>query len=447
MTSGRGRCTNCGATLSDQGYPCDSCHHDPAETGPVTRRRVLGVLGVGALGSVGAYAMNLPPQGKLVVNDGDDWDAFGDAVALSADGTTALVGAVSNDVPGTRQDGSAYVFRGTGRSKDRTATFTPESGDETAPPVDGFGNTVALSDDGTTAIVGKLWNPPDLQSFAHVFSESGGSWDRTAKLRPEDSGALGDGENYGGVTLSGDGETALVGLLGESVAYAFSVSGESWRRTATFDFDGEVATVALSNDAASALVATTGTPEEGEDAVHALSRVDGSWRRDGTIPADYGLDVDGLDVELSGDGTTALLGDPLDDAGSAHVLSRASGSWAREAKLVPDDGDGDDAFGSSVSLSRDGATALVGAVSDEDPHGERSGSAYVFSAPDGSWRQDRKLTAGDGDRHDQFGQSVALSDDGTTAIVGAPDDEDTGLPVIESGRNERSDGSAYVFTL
>ena len=46
-----------------------------------------------------------------------------------------------------------------------------------------------------------------------------------------------------------------------------------------------------------------------------------------------------------------------------------------------------------------------------------------------------------------FGNTVALSGDASTAIVGAPDDEDTGLPVIESGRNERQDGSAYVYTL
>jgi hypothetical protein len=377
--------------------------------------------------------MNLPPRGKLVVNDGDDWDGFGYSVALSEDGTTALIGAIGNRVSGTRLNGSTYVFRGSGRSKSRVATFTPERREKDAPPINAFGNTVALSDDGTTAVVGTLWNPPDRLAYAHVFSESDGSWTRTAKLRPEDSDDLGD-ERYGLVTLSGDGETALVGLSGATLAHAFSVSDGSWRRTATLGLDDDIAAVALSNDGTTALVGTRAD----EGAVYAFSRAGGSWRRDGTLPAGYVRTV-----ALSGDGTAALLGNPDnddpngDDAGAAHVFSRSGSSWEREAKLVANDGNSDDGFGGWVSLSRDGATALVGARRDEDPHGRRSGSAYVFSRSGGSWSQDRKLTAGDGDSGDHFGESVALSGDASTAIVGAPDDEG----------NERRDGSAYVFTL
>ena len=154
MSPDQGRCERCGAELADGGYPCDSCHHDPAGSGPITRRRVLGALGVGALGGMGWYAMNLPPRGKLVVNDGDDRDGFGKSVALSGDGTTALIGAIGNRVSDTRLDGSTYVFRGSGRSKSRVGTFTPERREKNAPPIDAFGNTVALSDDASTAIVG-----------------------------------------------------------------------------------------------------------------------------------------------------------------------------------------------------------------------------------------------------------------------------------------------------
>ena len=47
-------------------------------------------------------------------------------------------------------------------------------------------------------------------------------------------------------------------------------------------------------------------------------------------------------------------------------------------KLTASDGAASDAFGSSVSISSDGTTALIGAHLDDDK-GANSGSAYVFA--------------------------------------------------------------------
>jgi len=418
----------------------------------ITRRRVLGVVGLGALGGLGWYAVNRPPPGKLTVNNGNDGDAFGDSVALSADGTTAVVGASLEYAPDKVQGGSAYVFRGSGRSKSRVAKLAAEDGNQEAPPREGFGNTVAISDDGTVAVVGALV-AHDLSVPAYVFAESDGSWNRTARLRPDVLDDGGDDEGYGLVALSGDGTTALVTVNSGAAAYVFSASDGAWRQTATIagGIAAENTVIALSNDGATAVVG--GGSNDGRPApVHVFSRTDDTWTQDATLAVE---DADSDDhiwtVALSGDGTTALAGASSDDdpngdgAGSAYVFSRSGDSWGQEAKLVAADGDSDDSFGTSVSLSRDGTTALVGARTDEDPHGERSGSAYMFSRSGGSWSQERKLTAGDGDGGDTFGDSVALSNDATTALVGAPKDEDTAL--IGLGRNEFSDGSAYVFTL
>ena len=102
------------------------------------------------------------------------------------------------------------------------------------------------------------------------------------------------------------------------------------------------------------------------------------------------------------------------------------------AKLAADDGDPGDSFGFSVAV--DGSTAVVGAPDDREPNGERAGSAYVFERRDGVWTQARKLAAGDGDSEDGFGSSVTV--DGSTAVIGAPDDE---------GPDNSSLGSVYVF--
>ena len=59
------------------------------------------------------------------------------------------------------------------------------------------------------------------------------------------------------------------------------------------------------------------------------------------------------------------------------------------AKLLPDDGAAEDRFGHSVAIS--GTTAIVGAPGDDDD-GTRSGSAYLFDTTTG--RQIAKLLGG-----------------------------------------------------
>ena len=105
-------------------------------------------------------------------------------------------------------------------------------------------------------------------------------------------------------------------------------------------------------------------------------------------------------------------------------------------KLTASDGAANDYFGYSVSISSDGTTALIGAYTDDDK-GADSGSAYVFKYNGTTWTQQSKLTASDGATSDQFGYSVSISSDGTTALVGAFYDDDKGA----------DSGSAYVFAI
>ena len=105
-------------------------------------------------------------------------------------------------------------------------------------------------------------------------------------------------------------------------------------------------------------------------------------------------------------------------------------------KLTASDGAASDQFGYSVSISSDGTTALIGAYQDDDK-GANSGSAYVFKYNGTSWSQQSKLTASDGAANDYFGYSVSISSDGTTALIGAYLDDDKGA----------NSGSAYVFAV
>ena len=169
------------------------------------------------------------------------------------------------------------------------------------------------------------------------------------------------------------------------------------------------------------------------------------WSQYRKLTADDGDSGDFFsEVSLSADGETALIGawgdeDPHGlDAGSAYVFERSNGEWTQQQKLTSDDGDQGDQFGRTLSLSSDGATALIGAAEKGgDPTGTFAGSAYIFTRSGGDWTQQQKLIPGDGNLAIHSGADVSLSSDGTTVLVGADGTRNT---------NDDHNGAAYVFT-
>src|ERR1700691_5444956 len=101
------------------------------------------------------------------------------------------------------------------------------------------------------------------------------------------------------------------------------------------------------------------------------------------------------------------------------------------AKLVGSGAVGIAEQGGSVALSPDGSTAIVGAVADNSG----AGAAWLYTQSGGVWTQQgsKQVGAGAVGTAEQ-GNSVALSADGNTAIVGGPDDN--------SGA-----GAAWAFTV
>jgi hypothetical protein len=145
----------------------------------------------------------------------------------------------------------------------------------------------------------------------------------------------------------------------------------------------------------------------------------------------------GSSVSRSGD--LAIVGAERDDengalAGSAYIfrLDSETGTWTEEAKLLASDGEADDRFGTSVSIS--GEIAIVGAFGDSDG-GTWAGAAYVYryDSESGTWIEQPKLLASDGAADDRFGSSVAVS--GEVAVVGAP----------RHAENGQASGAAYMY--
>jgi Tol biopolymer transport system component len=146
----------------------------------------------------------------------------------------------------------------------------------------------------------------------------------------------------------------------------------------------------------------------------------------------------GGSVALSGDGSTALIGGPYDNGvGAAWAFTRAGSTWTQGgAKLTGGGESGSGGFGWSVALSGDGSTALIGGGC-----GCSVGGAWVFTRAGSTFtQQGAKLTGAGESGPGDFGESVAVSGDGSTALVGGPyDNHDIGV-------QPAAIGAAWVFS-
>ncbi len=162
-------------------------------------------------------------------------DAFGNSVALSADGNTLAVGARVEDsnatgINGNQNDNSAsdagavYLFtRGGGVWSQQAYVKASNTGAS-----DNFGYSVALSADGNTLAIGAQLeasnatgingnqnnNSADSAGAVYMLARSGGAWSQEAYIKASNTGA---NDSFGySVALSADGDTLAVGAYGEA---------------------------------------------------------------------------------------------------------------------------------------------------------------------------------------------------------------------------------------
>jgi hypothetical protein len=297
----------------------------------------------------------------------------------------------------------------------------------------GQGNSVALSGDGNTLIVGGPFD--GTVGAAWVFTRSGGTWSEQAKL--VGTGAVGpaNAEQGFSVALSADGNTAILGAPFDGAvgaAWVFTRSGGTWSQQAKLVGTGVVGnpdqgySVALSGDGNTALLGgpfDTPIGNGNAGAAWVFARSGGAWTQQAKLVGAnaIGASVEqGWSVALSGDGNTALVGSKDDNAGSGAgwVFIRSGGAlWSQQTKLGSVAAVSETAQeGFSVALSNDGNTAILGAPGDNNS----AGAAWVFTRSGGTWSEQAKLVGTGGSGLDQQGWSVALSGDGNTALVGGP---------------------------
>jgi len=355
----------------------------------------------GATWKQAAYvkASNTGEAGKTADSFGDG-DQFGVSLALSDDGRTLAVGAITEDsasagINGNQADntatssGAAYVFALTGNTWAQQAYIkasNPDAGDL-------FGYSVSLSADGSTLAVGSydeggssrgINGPPDNMrrgaGAVYVFTRAGAAWTQQAYIHA--SNAEG-GDSFGvNVVLSDDGNTLLASALDEDCT-------------------------------------TTG------------------------------VNPPGCDNDRTEDIST----------GAAYVFVRSGATWTQQAFLKSSNIGANDWFGSRAALSGDGNTAILNASLEDssgkgingkqdDDAASESGAVYIFTRTGTTWRQTYYVKSSNAEAYDEFGGSVAVSRDGRTIVASAHAEDGGGKGTAgnQADNSISESGAVYIFS-
>ena len=356
-----------------------------------------------------------PDKGDVDVGDGDQ---FGYSVALSGDGNTLAVGAITEDgaaqqINGNQHDDSAtsagavYVFARTGTTWAQQAYIkTSHMG-----AGDLLGFSVALSFDGNTLAAtafdedgsGKGFNPPQdnasINSGAlYIFTRQNGAWTQEGYIKGSRN-ETSDGFGFS-VGISDDGNTVAVG------------AGDEACLTPGIDPPG------CANDA---------PPGRGANiwvgAAYVFVRTANLWSEQTFIKAPNARPYSsfGVRLALSGDGNTLAVSAYLEDNAGRGIRP----PQIQQFLVLP----------------------ILNAWRERRNQAEESGAVYFYTRNGTTWTAGAYMKGSNTDAGDEFGSAVALSADGRMLVVGAHQ-EDSAAQNVDGNQADNSaadSGAVYVF--
>ncbi|WP_199482716.1 hypothetical protein [Vibrio owensii] len=400
--------------------------------------------------------------GLLKASNTDSNDNYGNAVAVSNDGSTIAVSAfkesgIVNDPTANSAalSGAVYVYRKTNGIWSEVAYLKAPNADDK----DEFGYAIALSGDGNTLAVStineassatgidgnQLDNLAPASGAVYLYVNSGSSWQSQAYIKSSNSNLV---DSFGfSVSLDSGGTTLLVGAPGESSS-AQSINGDETDNTGSLSGAAYVFELQNNQWAQTAYLKSTNSDK---------------------------LDSFGYDVALSEDGLTAVVGSPgedsnaisvngdemdnsSDNSGAAYVFVHNGTTWDQDSYLKASNSDSEDQFGHSVDVNSDGTVIAIGAfneASDSEINGNESdnsasgaGAAYLFYKSQAGWQQEDYIKAVNSDASDRFGSDVQLSSNGKALIVGSPNESSSsqGLDGDVQLNDASTAGAVYLFT-
>lgn len=282
------------------------------------------------------------------------------STAVSGDGSVVFFGINAKAVNGASAAGEVYVYEKVSNVWTKTATVT----ETTSGSSHYFGYTLSTNHDGTILAVGTR------DDVAYIFKKINGNWVETDSFT---------GNNHFGreVSLSGNGMTLTIvdGAYYSNEYYKVNIyenTNDAW-----------------------ALVKT-------------------AWGMTGLSPNEYIRPI-----SISYDGSIVAMGGPVADSwsnnnrGYAYMFEK-NNNWGSQTITPPPGTPSNEQFGRYVDISPDGTTMAVGT--------KETRRIHIYKKVDNVWTLDSTIPRGTSYSYSSFGDSFALSTDGSLLAVSAPKD-------------------------
>lgn len=316
---------------------------------------------------------------KLIGTGGLQLPKQGFSTALSADGNRLFVGGPYDD----GLNGAVWQYTRSGSTWTQQGSKITATGGVLGPtsPQRRIGLSMALSSDGTTLAVGGQYN-------AWIFTNSGGNtWTQQASVN---NGTSDPAIQFGSaVSISSDGNTLAVGqsFLGSTGAvFIYTRSGATWTLQQQLIGSGGVGTAqsqgrscSLSADGNTVVIGGLGDSSQ-TGAVWTFTRSGSTWTQLGSkLVSPTTQSNFGQCVSLSADGIILAIGSPgnpnFSFRGAMSIYKKSSSTWTPIVSNIMGTGfSGSPEFGDSLALSSDGRTLIVGGNADSS----FLGAAWIF---------------------------------------------------------------------
>ena len=370
---------------------------------------------------------------EITLAEGDA--GYGNSVALSSDGLTAIVGTVIAEIQGADLTGTNAWTAGSTAVTGTGTLYTTEL------VVGDYCNFY-----GHRRIIDTITDDTNLTVTAE-FLTTWGNW-AIQKITG------GEGKAY---VYTTPGDSAITGTI-NSMTGSNTIVGSGTLFTTELAVDDELILhgiryriTTITNDTLASINGTITVPEE----LSPQMRPKMNWTQEQILQGSdkLGGDEFGYAVALSSDGNTAAVGAKQwgskklstahDGDGGVYIFTRTGSVWTEQQKiqgsLIDSTTSGyGHAFGQSLDLSNDGDTLIVGSPGTGESitgYAKNDGFAYVFTRTGGVWSEMDYFRDEDGAGTGEFyGRAVHMSGDGRTAIVADQFD----LPYSDTG-------DAYIY--
>lgn len=337
---------------------------------------------------------------------------YGNCSAMSNNGDIFVIGST----------GAVYIFKKNGTSWDVTEITNSASK---------FGLCLDIDGNGDTLIVGAKYSE---KAFIYEYN---GVWELSATLSASDGSS---NDVFGkDVAISDDGNRVIVSATdwdnansNNGCVYVFD-KGTGW--TGTLSTNATIIPPATNGNAR--FGNNIDISDDGETIVITSNFSNDSppiyvYRENGTnweilgipealLTEDEYIGFYNSKPSLSSDGNRLIIGDSsyspdylTNSAGIVLIFDWNSSEWI-QTKAIPQELNSDDSNGESVALSEDGSRFISGAPGDAI-YGQHSGSAYSYMYDGSDWSYEL-FNFDELSQNDSFGESVAISADGLIQLV------------------------------